>query len=96
MSQSLRYQVTPSDNLERDTDIIAIFCCRNPFVIRSLLRITNHNLNLENLERESQSLRYQVTPSDPEVVDISEATDNPEESQSLRYQVTPSDYERRH
>ena len=49
VSQSLRYQVTPSD---KDGDVYyhaEMKLCRNPFVIRSLLRI-------RTLEREGDQL----------------------------------------
>ena len=63
-SQSLRYQVTPSDRqgfhmAKYDRTLKR----RNPFVIRSLLRIRASRRN-RNQARSSQSLRYQVTPSD--------------------------------
>ena len=64
-SQSLRYQVTPSDGIIEQTYYrYWRRQGRNPFVIRSLLRMVVRICESIRLSRESQSLRYQVTPSD--------------------------------
>ena len=67
-SQSLRYQVTPSDPCVFRRNLEVEGLRRNPFVIRSLLRIESKKQLAEGLEK-SQSLRYQVTPSDKEEAD---------------------------
>ena len=66
----------------------SLFQSRNPFVIRSLLRIELKVQKLSDAEL-SQSLRYQVTPSDAWMEHRFSWIRR--RSQSLRYQVTPSD-----
>ena len=72
---------------------------RNKYLIVAIPSLSGHSFGLKKRKEKdkpemmSQSLRYQVTPSDGVEQDIS-PLHRAKASQSLRYQVTPSDGEK--